>query len=75
MSGDQESCYEYEERFVYEDNEIGNSLLTNEGFDIRPLDEELFGKKAAEISHKKHNIKKQKELQRQKEEKARIELE
>lgn len=59
ISGENESCYSTKEVFEYKDNEKGNALENNEGFDIRPLDAEIFGEKAAKESRRKHNIKKQ----------------
>ena len=58
MSGDSGNCYRMEENFIYVDNEKTPALANNEGFDIRPLDPEIFGEKAAKESKKKQNIKK-----------------
>lgn len=56
MSGDRESCYTHEDRFEFVDNEEGSPLEVNAGFEIKGLDPELFGEKAAKESLKKLNL-------------------
>ena len=59
MSGDGESCYTHEDRYEFVDNEEGSPLEVNAGFEIKGLDPELFGEKAAKESLKKINQRRQ----------------
>lgn len=55
-TGDNDSAYTYENEYEYEDNDIGDPKVVNAGFDIIPLDEEIFGMSAAKESKRKRAL-------------------
>ena len=55
-SGSNDSAYTFENQFVYHDNQEGDPKLFNAGFEIKPLDREIYGAQAALESQRKHSL-------------------
>jgi len=53
MSGDEEKCYKYIDQYIYTENDEGDPLTNNAGFEDQALDKEIFGYEAALQSLKK----------------------
>lgn len=56
-SGSNDSAYTFENQFVFHDNQEGDPKKFNAGFDIRPLDKEIYGGQAALESERKFALK------------------
>ena len=67
-SGSNASAYTYENHYEYVDNAAGDPKLVNAGFDVGPLDGELFGAEAASLSRRRFEEKKYEDEAREDEE-------